>query len=82
MQTRRCYCATFMLVSAQVSEDLLSTEFKKGLGSEAGADALKDEEEEAGSSGGSTAARPRIAPRNLGRLLEREGLMLTKSAAK
>jgi hypothetical protein len=59
----------------QVSEDLLSTEFKRGLGREAGVDALSDEEGEAG-------VRRRLVPRNLGELLEREGLMLTKGAAK
>lgn len=59
----------------QVSEDLLSTEFKRGLGSEAGLDALSDEE-------GDAAARRSLVPRNLGQLLEREGLMLTKGAAK
>jgi hypothetical protein len=63
-----------------VSEDLLSTDFKTGLGSEAGADALEDEEEDEVQA--AAISRRRRAPRNLGQLLKREGLMLTKSAAR
>ena len=84
---------TFHQQIMQVPEDLLSTEFKKGLGSEAGADAFSEDEEEEGEEGGASGsgsgrsiggsgARPRMMPRNLGKLLQREGLMLTRSAAK
>ncbi|KAL4427968.1 hypothetical protein ABPG75_002057 [Micractinium tetrahymenae] len=67
----------------KVSEDLLSTDFKKGLGREAGADALREDEDTAGGGGGGGRdGRGPLVPRNLGKLLEREGLMLTKSAAR
>lgn len=92
------------LPARQVSDDLLSTEFKQGLGLEAGADQEAGDDEglssglaarpggidgrRVGKAGGGAAApqwgspkRP-YAPRNLAKLLERRGLMLTKSAAK
>lgn len=62
----------------KVPEDLLSSEFKKGLGREAGADAGSED----GDAAGGGRDRAPLMPRNLGRLLEREGLMLTKSAAR
>jgi hypothetical protein len=65
-----------------VSDELLPTEFKRGLGSEAGADAMRDaEEEEVAAAAAGVGPRP-LAPRNLGELLAREGLMLTHSAAR
>ena len=82
---------TFHQQIMQVPEDLLSTEFKKGLGSEAGADAFSEDEEEEGEEGSTSGSgrgsrgsgvRPRMMPRNLGKLLQREGLMLSRSAAK
>ena len=67
----------------------LSAEFKKGLGREAGADAAADEEDAvvvgmlAGGGVGDAAGPPKSRlPRNLGKLLGRQGLMLTKSAAR
>lgn len=95
------------LPSSQVSDDLLSTEFKKGLGSEVGVDEDMGEAEmvegssaatgveamveaEEGEKGGTVRLLPgpqwgqkrRYAARNLEKLLDRRGLMFTKSAAK